>query len=154
MFTVFQYVETLLPYAAMRLMKNSESSRYFPPFSIEQLETAYNNARNYADLLAADSAALTAFCIAFPSDAGNYADLSAADDVVLAASRIASQARARLESFISDLKSPSGFLMDQEELTGGFNLTSEWLDMATRRRDFGELQGIIQVAIDNTVKQL
>lgn len=130
---------------------NSERSRFFSPFGLEQIETAYNNARNYADLLAADSAALTAFCVAFQDSTENNADLLAVDDAMLVASHIAVQAHTKLASFICDLKSPSGFLMDQEELVVGLDLTREWLEMAVRRRDFGVLKDMIQTVIDNTV---
>lgn len=103
--------------------------------------------------MAADSAALTAFCVAFQGSTENDADFLAADDAILVASRIAIQAYTRLADFFCDLKSPSGFLMDEEEFVVGLGLTREWLDMAARRRDFGVLKEMIQAAINNTVGQ-
>lgn len=131
--------------------KNSGKSRFLSPFGLEQIETACNNARNYADLLAADNAALTAFCVAFQDSTENDADFLAVDDAILVASRIAVQAYTKLASFFCDFKSPSGFLMDEEELVMGLGLTREWLDMAARRRDFRVLREMTQAVINNTV---
>lgn len=135
-------------------MENSEKSRFFSPVSLSQIEMACNNARIYANLLATDRAALAKFRVAFQDDAKSYVELEAANDATLVASHTTFQARAKLASFIRDFRSPSGFLMNQEELTLGLNLTMEWLDMAVRVREFGALKDIIQTAIDNTVGQL
>lgn len=103
--------------------------------------------------MAADNAALTAFCVAFQGSTENDADFLAVDDAILVASRIAVQAYTKLASFFCDFKSPSGFLMDEEELVVGLGLTREWLDMADRRRDFGVLREMTQAVINNTVGQ-
>lgn len=132
-------------------MKNSEKSQFLSPFNLEQIETAHKNARNYASLLAADGAALTAFCVAFQDSTRNYADLLAVDDAMSKASIIAVQAHTKLENFICDIRSPSGFLMNREELVMGLDLTREWLDMASQRREFGGLKDMIQAVIGNTM---
>lgn len=68
------------------------------------------------------------------------------------ASLIAVQAHIKLANFICDIRSPSGFLMNREELVMGLDLTREWLDVVSRRREFGVLKDMIQAAvIDNTV---
>lgn len=135
-------------------MENSEKNRFFSPFSLKHIEMACNNAIIYANLLAIDEAALREFRVAFQDDVKSYAELEAANDATVAASCIALQAHAKLANFARDFRSPSGFLMDKEELMLGLNLTTEWLNMAARVREFGALKDIIQTAIDNTVGQL
>lgn len=97
---------------------------------------------------------LRKFRVAFWDDAKSYVELGAANDATVAAYRIAIQAHAKLAHFLRDFRSPSGFLMDREELMLGLNLTTEWLNMAARVREFGALKDRIQIAIDNTVGRL
>lgn len=59
-------------------MKNSEKSQlqFLSPFNLKQVETAYNNARNYADLLAVDDAMSKASLILQPLFAISEAPVS------------------------------------------------------------------------------
>lgn len=121
---------------AAKLMRSSERTRFFPPFNINQFETACNNAKKLAKLFGlmkhiqnlSDRVRQSSdydIAVAAPLN-----DLCVVNNVATSVLHIASEAYIKLANFIADFMSLSGFLMGQEELVIGFSLTREWLDIA------------------------